>query len=413
MKQLFFNALSIIVVVTSGHPSCIAQPSAFTYEHLNDSSFFSDTAFLYQFKGELDKIKQSGFRVVTILPRGYVKNGTIDYTKYIQYAIDHYSKLIFPPFPLLINDSGLKLHSHSAIYFPPGSKLLLAPSRKEIYEILDINGIKDVKLFFPVIQGDREIHIGNRGEWGMGINICGSRNVTIFSPSVSDCWGDGIYIGTGSNGTGSDSVDIYNSRVDNNRRNGISIINVKNLRMINVLASNTHGTLPMAGIDIEPNNNNEELENLHLENIYTINNDKDGIMILLEKLLSDTESPQEVTINIINHFDSNSGVSMYIGAIVDRSGKLVKNKIRRIPGNITILDPVWSGFSLRALSAWGYGVYGPPVYIINPVIRKARVDFKSVYLKDKAGLINAVDKEELDGVENNFRQEENIFFKTN
>ena len=38
-------------------------------------------------------------------------------------------------------------------------------------------------------------HTGNTGEWGHGIAVFGSTNVTIENVDISQCWGDGIYLG--------------------------------------------------------------------------------------------------------------------------------------------------------------------------------------------------------------------------
>jgi hypothetical protein len=59
-------------------------------------------------------------------------------------------------------------------------------------------------------------------------------------------WGDGFYIGGGVN------LNLSRCVSDRNRRQGMSIIACKNLYVADSIFSNTSGTPPSAGIDIEP-----------------------------------------------------------------------------------------------------------------------------------------------------------------
>src|SRR5690606_12983874 len=57
------------------------------------------------------------------LPKGYVKDGTVDYTKYLQNGINNNKNVLFPDLPLLINKTGLTLKSGTTIVFPDKSRL--------------------------------------------------------------------------------------------------------------------------------------------------------------------------------------------------------------------------------------------------------------------------------------------------
>ncbi len=57
----------------------------------------------------------TSYYIEKALPVGYVKNGTVDYTSYIQTAINNNSNLVFPAFPILINDKGLNIGSNKVI----------------------------------------------------------------------------------------------------------------------------------------------------------------------------------------------------------------------------------------------------------------------------------------------------------
>src|SRR5690606_12146781 len=164
-----------------------------------------------------------------------------------------------------------------------------------------------VQIISPVIIGDIESHRGNSGEWGMGIAIRSSKNIVISSPHISNCWGDGIYVGENQKNGPSRDIQISNAVIDNNRRNGISITSVNTLQITNSIISNSNGTLPMTGIDIEPGNENEEIKNVVISNVTTFNNHKAGIVVNLSKLSANGKKDHNVSINIDSHKDEFSG----------------------------------------------------------------------------------------------------------
>jgi len=136
------------------------------------------------------------YTIEKALPAGYVKDGSVDYTSYIQNAINNYTELVFPDFPLLVNDAGLKVPSNRIIHFMAGSEIRLKSSSKANYDIFRIENAVNVTLNGPHIVGDRYSHKGTSGEWGHGIGIYSSKNITVNEAKVYNCWGDGIYIGT-------------------------------------------------------------------------------------------------------------------------------------------------------------------------------------------------------------------------
>ncbi|WP_346986124.1 hypothetical protein [Chryseobacterium sp. POE27] len=115
--------------------------------------------------------------------------------------------------------------------------------------------------------------------------------------------GDGIYIGRNATGVSySSRINVSQGILNNNRRNGISIISGKDIIVENVTIKNTNGTNPMAGIDLEPNLPDEFLYNINLNNISTINNKIDGIKIVFHKLVNSSN----ILININKHNDIGS-----------------------------------------------------------------------------------------------------------
>ena len=126
-------------------------------------------------------------------------------------------------------------------------------SSEENYSIFCVDRAENVSFSGDgIIIGDRASHMGESGEWGMGINIVGSKKVHVTGLTISDCWGDCIYVGR-SNGVESSDVEIDNCLLTGSRRQGISVVACYGAEMHDLDIHDIHGTDPQAAIDVEPN----------------------------------------------------------------------------------------------------------------------------------------------------------------
>lgn len=301
------------------------------------------------------------------LPKGYVKDGTRDYTIYIQKGLNENSIVRMPNFPVSINYSGLKIKSNSQIFFQDNSVIYMLPNDKPSYAVLYIHNVQNVEIWNPRIVGDKYSHMGTKGEWGMGIQIRDSRNIKIFSPVISKCWGDGIYIG-GEALKGNNGIFVDKAHINDCRRNGMSITEGVNVEIINPLIENINGTSPKAGIDIEPNNSNANIDNIKIINPHTKNNGNFGIVISLGALPSSLT--KNVNIRIDNHIDEKSHYAFCLAAFRGKyEGK------RKLNGQIHINNPKWYNNKIPFTSA--YYEYGPMTIFNNVQIYKTGFKFKN------------------------------------
>lgn len=316
------------------------------------------------------------------LPKNFKKDGSVDYTFYLQKAINENSNISLPDFKILINDSGLKIPSNRTIIFKPNSKIVLKGSSKEKYSILSIENAKNVTIINPVIIGDRLHHIGKGGEWGMGINILSSLNVTIYNPKISNCWGDGIYINRLPGIRNSSNIKVLGGQIDNNRRNAISIISGTGITISDILLSNQNGTAPEGGLVLEPNNNNDLLENINIRNITTDNNNEMGIGIVLTKMIGPNQ--KNVSISIENHKDLNSTNSILLAGL--RSS--YKSNFKKINGSIKIINSSWNG--KNGIGRFGSNFYYMPTIEVNGLSSSKNEinSFKNELKKRKIKVIN-------------------------
>lgn len=268
-----------------------------------------------------------------ILPANPNRNATIDYTDKIQLAINKHKVIVMPNFPVLVNINGLFIPSNSKIYFNKNSVLVFkGPATARLNDIVKIYNASNVKIYNANIVGSRKQKNDQKGEWSAGICILNSSNVEINSFQIKDTWGDGIFIGS-EDGKVSNNIIIQNGFIDYARRDGISITSANNLEINSVFISNTFGTLPMAGIQIEPSLSEEVIKEVSIKNIYTYNNSI-GIGINLQSFSIAKGLSKKVDIKIQNYSDEESNYSF--GTSINDDCLLI-NPI----GKITVTNAVW------------------------------------------------------------------------
>jgi hypothetical protein len=152
------------------------------------------------------------------------------------------------------------------------------------------------------IVGNGSSVVANRavyttGEFRHGIFIRGATNVHIIGLRSSEHGGDGFYLGTGTR-----DVTIESSGGNFNRRQGMSIVAGVNVLVRDCLFTNTSGTPPSLGVDIEPNNNSDILQSITLQNVRTSGNAGGGISV---RLSAYTAAAPPARILISGHVSTN------------------------------------------------------------------------------------------------------------
>lgn len=242
------------------------------------------------------------------------------------------------------------LLSNTRLVFFNGAKLVAKESNNYTSAMLEIVGVENIELINPTIEGDKYYNSDTREGAGHGLDCRGVKNLKIINANISKCFTDGIYA------NGIENFYGYDINCDDNRRQGLSIISAKDFLIDFGTFSNTGGTPPSMGIDIEPNNADENLENIVLRNIKTFNNETTGIGINYNQL----NDPSKI-INVIieNWTDEESSSAFtctnYNGIVSEQSSiklvnpKAVNNKAAGIQvlghraynsAKISIIDPV-------------------------------------------------------------------------
>jgi Pectate lyase superfamily protein len=217
--------------------------------------------------------------VVDVKDKGAKGDGKTDDTAAIQLAIKEIAgtggTVLLPDGTYMVNAKGknrLKVKSDITLKLSTGATLKAIPNDSKSYSVLSISGVSNVTVAGGTLEGDRKQHKGTSGEWGMGIRIDrGASHITISGVTSGAMWGDGFYI--------EDAKDVKFCSVtaDNNRRQGLSIIDADGVLVTNSVFKNTSGTRPSAGIDLEPDKATQRITNVQIQGSKFFDNAGPGI----------------------------------------------------------------------------------------------------------------------------------------
>jgi hypothetical protein len=127
------------------------------------------------------------------------------------------------------------------------------------------------------ITGDKLTHTVITGEFGHGIAVRGSSNISVSGITITNCWGDGMYTSI-ANSIRSQNIVVRDCSFLYNRRHNVTVIEGSNILVSNCILLKNDVNVSYGGfaIDLEQNNNTQIIDNVTLDNL-TINNGINGI----------------------------------------------------------------------------------------------------------------------------------------
>lgn len=151
-------------------------------------------------------------------------------------------------------------------------------------------------------------------EWRHALSFESVSNIGIYGIHTDNSGGDGIYLGRGNREKPyCENVVIRDVVSTNNNRQGMSIVSAKDVTVESSVFANTQGTLPQAGIDFEPDQPWERLENIVVRDSVFFRNRGAGVQFFLWNM---TEESVPVSVRIENStFRGNT-----IGLLIARAG---------------------------------------------------------------------------------------------
>ncbi|OGV53637.1 MAG: hypothetical protein A2X49_06190 [Lentisphaerae bacterium GWF2_52_8] len=335
-----------------------------------------------------------------------------DSTKSLQSAIDSgIKKLIVPNMgkPWIVNP--IKLASNQEIVLEPGT----------IIEAIR-GGFKGKNDCLFSARGGKNITISGKdailrmhkkdyqdksqyepAEWRMGIGLYSCENVKLSGLTIMSSGGDGIYIGNCRKPLNyCKDIIIKDCVIDDNHRQGISVISVVNLLIENCVIKNTKGSAPQAGIDFEPNAKDERLFGITMKDCVFENN-ASAAVIICSHPGADTEP---ISINLENCKAIGTGFSGGFGANppVSKIDAKMTNCTATVKGKTKVYNDFWKDFqNMQTLDKQKQeiverlkriDVIGMKLKPLDSIAYKEAKKLPIPYLRGKSSLIVSADEGE-------------------
>jgi parallel beta-helix repeat protein len=277
--------------------------------------------------------------VVDVRTKGATPGDAGDDTAAIQSAVDQVAGgggTVLVPDGVYWIDAlrGVRLGSRMTFRMSSGAVLRAKSNSSQNYDVIRISDASNVNVVGGTIEGDLGRHQGTAGQWGHGLTVNSSSLIAIDGVTSKDAWGDGFYVG----GAGSSKITLCRVAADHNRRQGISVTNVRTMVIKDSTFSRTVSEPGGAGsgIDLEPNGN-EHLSDILVTGNRLTDNTVEGLSMGMSDDFLATSSISDVTVRG-NTFDNNgldgNPTRMRFGLLVtNTSGVVVEdNTITRSHG---------------------------------------------------------------------------------
>ena len=217
------------------------------------------------------------------------------------------------------------------------------------------------------------------GEWRHCISLRSCTSINIYNLTLKDSGGDGIYIAGSKKGEFSENIQIENIVSDNNKRQGMSIVSAKNVTVKNSIFKNTKGTLPEAGVDVEPNSKLDRIQGIRFYDCTFVENNHAGVVLALHNLESDSAPVDIEFVNCVVENNHDKGNKYIASELIFNAHKTNPVKGKVVFENCLIKNSKWGLFYSRktvdaynvtfkncsALNICKDGSY-PPIYLEVP-----------------------------------------------
>ncbi len=243
------------------------------------------------------------------------------------------------------------------------------------------------------------INLNDGSEWRHAIAISGCNDFSIYGLEILDSGGDGIEIsGIYQQPIPSTNIHIKNCKINNNYRQGISITSAENVLIEHCEITNTQGTPPAYGIDIEPDYEYDALNNIEIRHCKITGNEGGGLLLALWQL-NQTSNPVSIIVKdcyITNNQNQGITIDINSNGAVQGSASFERIIIENQPAN-GIFSTKRESFHLQfndiVIKNVGYdNVNFDPLYNMPIAIQKqydysgfplGNIDFANILIDDR------------------------------
>jgi hypothetical protein len=317
--------------------------------------------------GDVDSVKDFGA----------VGDGVADDTAAIQAAMNAAagSQLYFekPTTKYLVGE--LTVPSNSMLVFDAGtileSNATLLPGTKKLLNI----GGSNVQIhgYGATLQ---MVKAGFSSEYNHCVSIISATGTIIINGlACNDSGGDGFYVK-------SPSADVVfnDCRANNNRRQGLSIVECRSFTDHSGVYSGTTGTAPSCGVDIEPNGTADVLGPIRFYGTTASDNDASGFLVFLNNWL-DVDNVADIAfvacVSDSNAQSTSASLNRMAGFEVRRISSSAPPRGRVTFTDCSSINDGYAGFRVTEKD-----VNGPQIELIRPLVYAANRNASSTSGED-------------------------------
>lgn len=204
------------------------------------------------------------------------------------------------------------------------------PNGRQNYNIFTLQDVSNVVIQNGIIVGDVGSHTGATGEWGYGVALRKTSNITLKNLTISKCWGDGINLKAyHDDDLGENTyITILSCKCLDNRRQGMSLEHGENITIADSSfneTGKTATTAPSAGLDIEPSSA-ETVSKVNITNCEFNSNKGSGVILMDTTTTSDlsTHNVYDIVIDgcdILENLGNNTSTPLYVNKAKDYTVK--------------------------------------------------------------------------------------------
>jgi hypothetical protein len=231
---------------------------------INHGGFFKATGTEAVERQTQEKLRD----VVSVTDFGAVGDGTSNDTEAIKAALTTADVVVFPVGKYLIDPIDVP---SGKILFGYGASLKLAPQTGLYMSALRLTNVTDVNILGLTIDGDYPSQNPPTSDEDGGVHcirLCGAKRILLRDCVGKNAYTDGLILiddryALGNNrGDRCEDVVVDHCRFENNRRVGLGLMNVKRAQFLWCDFINSRGTSPEGGVDLEPDLNDQDLEDI-------------------------------------------------------------------------------------------------------------------------------------------------------
>ncbi len=261
------------------------------------------------------------------------------------------SPISFPANSQLALDAGAVFTANAG--YGPQDKMLKIESQNVV-----IAGAGAASVIFQMRKSEYAAeHATDQSEYRHCLDIEGATNVTVSGISCNKSGGDGLYIGAGAQKQPSQNITVSDSIFDQNFRQGFSLISGQHIFIDRCHFTNTEGTAPEAGIDVEPNDPSGAVVDVHFEDNFTDNNAGPGVKLALWLM---TNASPKIDVTILRHHSDSNELSGYDANNADMDPN--------VQGQVLIQDSFSTDDGSYGAVAHWYQASGPALIFKNLTI---------------------------------------------